>query len=167
MTVAIVFVFFLAIGMPIGVTIGLAAMVGIVTIGPEFMVMVPSKIFAALNSFVFLAMPFFILAGEIMNIAGITDRIAKFAKSLVGHWRGGLAQTNTLATILFAGISGSATADAAAFGRTLVPVMVKNGYTRGYSCAVTAAGSIVGPTIPPSSIMVLYGSQCSSQFSPP
>lgn len=163
MIVAIAFVVLLAIGLPIGFTIGISAFLGFVTLGGglvdnPFLVMLPSKMFAALNSFAFLAMPFFILAGEIMNKTGITDQILKFANSLVGHFRGGLAHTNMLASLLFAGVSGSATADAAAFGRTLVPAMVKNGYTRPYACAITAASSVVGPTIPPSSLMVLYGS---------
>ncbi|KZK77966.1 Sialic acid TRAP transporter permease protein SiaT [Pseudovibrio sp. W64] len=163
MIVALLFVVSLLIGLPIGVAIGVATFAGYIALGGgivdnNFLVMIPSKIFSALNSFAFLAMPFFILAGEIMNKTGITDRILLFAKALVGHWRGGLAHTNMLASLLFAGVSGSATADAAAFGRTLVPAMVRNGYTRSYACAITAAGSIVGPTVPPSSLMVLYGS---------
>ncbi len=163
MIVAVLFIVSLLVGMPIGVAIGVATFAGYIALGGgiidnNFLVMVPSRMFAALNSFAFLAMPFFILAGEIMNKTGITDRILLFAKALVGHWRGGLAHTNMLASLLFAGVSGSATADAAAFGRTLVPAMVRNGYTRSYACAITAAGSIVGPTVPPSSLMVLYGS---------
>jgi tripartite ATP-independent transporter DctM subunit len=103
-------------------------------------------------------MPFFILAGEIMNAVGITQRLVGFAQALVGRFRGGLAHSNMLASVFFAGLTGSATADAAAFGRTLVPAMVKAGYRRDYACAVTAAGSIIGPTIPPSGLMVIYGS---------
>jgi len=105
-----------------------------------------------------MAMPFFILAGEIMNKAGMTQRLANFADSLVGYMRGGLAHSNMLASVLFAGMTGAAVSDAAAFGNTLVPAMVKQGYTRPFACAVTAAGSIIGPTIPPSNLMVIYGS---------
>ena len=93
-----------------------------------------------------------------MNHTGITARLIGLARVLVGHFRGGLAQTNMVVSVLFAGLTGSATADAAAFGKTLVPQMVKHGYSRDYACAVTAAGSIIGPTIPPSGLMVIYGS---------
>ena len=103
-------------------------------------------------------MPFFILAGEIMNRSGITHKLVGFADALVGYLRGGMAHTNMLASVFFAGITGAAPADAAAFGNTLVPAMVKQGYTRPFACAVTAAGSIIGPTIPPSTLMVVYGS---------
>ncbi|WP_102869095.1 TRAP transporter large permease [Pseudovibrio exalbescens] len=163
MIVLFLFVASLLVGLPIGVAIGVTTFAGYISLGGGivdngFLGMVPSRMFAALNSFAFLAMPFFILAGEIMNKTGITDRILQFAKALVGHWRGGLAHTNMLSSLLFAGVSGSATADAAAFGRTLVPAMVRHGYSRSFACAITAAGSIVGPTVPPSSLMVLYGS---------
>jgi TRAP-type transport system large permease protein len=102
--------------------------------------------------------PFFILAGEIMNRSGITANLVHFAAALVGWMRGGMAHSNMVASVMFAGITGAATADAAAFGNTLVPAMVKQGYTRPFACAVTAAGSIIGPTIPPSTLMIIYGS---------
>jgi len=105
-----------------------------------------------------MAMPFFILAGEIMNRSGITKKLAEFADALVGHLRGGLGHSNMIASVLFAGMTGAAVADTAAFGNTLVPAMVKEGYSRPFSCAVTVAGSIIGPTIPPSNLMVIYGS---------
>ncbi|MBG6208276.1 tripartite ATP-independent transporter DctM subunit [Labrenzia sp. EL_126] len=160
MTVAVTFVLLILFGMPIGFAIGLAGVVGLIDMGggPNFLAIGPSKIFNGLNIFPFLAMPFFILAGEIMNGIGITDRLVKLAQVLVGRFRGGLAHTNMLASVFFAGLTGSATADAAAFGRTLVPAMEKEGYSRDYACAVTAAGSIIGPTIPPSGLMVVYGS---------
>ncbi len=159
MIVAIAFVIFLLFGMPIGFAIGLAGVIGLIDIGgSNFLAIAPSKIFNSLNIFPFLAMPFFILAGEIMNDTGITSRLVKLAQVLVGRFRGGLAHTNMLASVFFAGLTGSATADAAAFGRTLVPAMVAEGYRRDYACAVTAAGSIIGPTIPPSGLMVVYGS---------
>ena len=118
-------------GMPIGFAIGLAGVVGLIDMGgTQFLAIGPSKIFNGLNIFPFLAMPFFILAGEVMNDTGITDRLVKLARVLVGRFRGGLAHTNMLASVFFAGLTGSATADAAAFGRTLVPAMVKEGYNR-------------------------------------
>ncbi|HKJ61410.1 MAG TPA: TRAP transporter large permease subunit, partial [Hyphomicrobiales bacterium] len=156
--VPIAFFGFLAFGMPVGFAIGVAGMIGILDMGPRFMTMAPDRIFAGLDLFPFLAMPFFILAGEIMNRSGITLGLVKLADSLVGWMRGGMAHSNMVASVLFAGITGSATADAAAFGNTLVPAMEKAGYTRPYACAVTAAGSIIGPTIPPSTLMIIYGS---------
>jgi len=158
--VGLTFVILLLLGMPIGYTIGLAGMVGMFTIGGQgrYLAMAPDRFFAGLDLFTFLAMPFFILAGEIMNRSGITDRLIGLADALVGYLRGGMAHSNMVASVMFAGLSGAATADAAAFGNTLVPAMVKQGYSRPFACAVTAAGSIIGPTIPPSNLMVIYGS---------
>ena len=158
-TVALVFFGLMAIGVPIGYVLGIAGIVGMSQIGGEqFLAMAPKRFFAGLDLFPFLAMPFFILAGEIMNRSGITYKLVGFADALVGYLRGGMAHTNMLASVFFAGITGAATADAAAFGNTLVPAMVKQGYSRPFACAVTAAGSIIGPTIPPSTLMVVYGS---------
>ena len=159
-TVAIAFFVLLLVGMPIGYVLGIAGMVGMWTIAgsTRFFTMAPERFFAGLDLFTFLAMPFFILAGEIMNRSGITDRLIGLADALVGYLRGGMAHSNMVASVLFAGLTGAATADAAAFGNTLVPAMVKKGYSRPFSCAVTAAGSIIGPTIPPSNLMVIYGS---------
>ena len=157
--VTVTFFGLLAIGMPVGVVLGVAGVVGIVDMGGgRFLAMIPDRFFAGLDLFPFLAMPFFILAGEIMNRSGITENLVKLADALVGWLRGGMAHSNMVASVLFAGITGSATADTAAFGNTLVPAMVKNGYTRPFACAVTVAGSIIGPTIPPSTLAVIYGS---------
>ena len=160
MTVVIVlFFFFILIGLPIGVTLGVAGVAGLLQIGGEnFLTMAPKRFFEGLDLFTFMAMPFFILAGEIMNRSGITQKLAAFADALVGYLRGGLAHSNMIASVLFAGMTGAAVADSAAFGNTLVPAMVKEGYSRPFSCAVTVAGSIIGPTIPPSNLMVIYGS---------
>jgi tripartite ATP-independent transporter DctM subunit len=160
MTVVILlFFFFILIGLPIGVTLGVAGVAGLLQIGGEnFLTMAPKRFFEGLDLFTFMAMPFFILAGEIMNRSGITEKLAAFANALVGFLRGGLAHSNMVASVLFAGMTGAAVADSAAFGNTLVPAMVKEGYTRPFSCAVTVAGSIIGPTIPPSNLMVIYGS---------
>lgn len=159
MIVLFAFLVLMLLGAPIAVALGVAGISGLFDMGGlHFASLAPSKIFNGLNIFPFLAMPFFILAGEIMNHTGITSRLVMLAQALVGHFRGGLAHSNMLASVFFSGITGSATADAAAFGRTLVPAMEKQGYTRSYACAVTAAGSIIGPTIPPSGLMVVYGS---------
>jgi len=156
--VAATFFGLMLLGMPVAFVLGIAGMVGMAQIGQQFLAMGPDRFFSGLNLFPFLAMPFFILAGEIMNRTGITDRLVGFAYSLVGYLRGGMAHSNMVASVFFAGITGSATADAAAFGNTLVPAMVKQGYTKPFACAVTAAGSIIGPTIPPSTLMIIYGS---------
>ncbi|WP_457575735.1 TRAP transporter large permease [Desulfomarina sp.] len=159
MAVLLIFFFFILIGLPIGVTLGVAGIAGLVQIGGDnFLMMAPKRYFEGLDLFTFMAMPFFILAGEIMNRSGITEKLADFANALVGYLRGGLAHSNMIASVLFAGMTGAAVADTAAFGNTLVPAMVKQGYTRPFSCAVTVAGSIIGPTIPPSNLMVIYGS---------
>lgn len=157
--VAVTFFGLLFLGMPVGFVLGIAGLVGIFDMGGgRFLMMAPDRMFAGLDLFPFLAMPFFILAGEIMNRSGITMHLVRFADALVGWMRGGMAHSNMVASVMFAGITGAATADAAAFGNTLVPAMVKQGYSRPFACAVTAAGSIIGPTIPPSTLMVIYGS---------
>ena len=112
--------------------------------------------FNGMDSFPLMALPFFMLAGEIMNRGGITTRIVEFSQAFMGHLRGGLAHVNILSSILFAGLSGSAVADTSALGSTLIPAMEKNGYTRRFAAAVTAASSVIGPIIPPSGIMIIY-----------
>lgn len=157
--VVITFFGLILLGLPIGFVLGIAGVIGLVQIGGQnFLTMAPKRFFEGLDLFTFMAMPFFILAGEIMNRSGITERLASFADALVGYLRGGLAHSNMVASVLFAGMTGAAVSDTAAFGNTLVPAMVKQGYTRPFSCAVTVAGSIIGPTIPPSNLMVIYGS---------
>ncbi|RDD62786.1 TRAP transporter large permease [Ferruginivarius sediminum] len=158
-TVAVAFFGLLLLGLPIGYVLGIAGVIGLLQIGgANFLAMAPTKFFEGLNLFTFMAMPFFILAGEIMNRTGITRRLVEFAEALVGYLRGGLAHSNMIASVMFAGMTGAAVSDAAAFGNTLVPAMEKQGYKRPFACAVTAAGSIIGPTIPPSNLMVIYGS---------
>ena len=157
--VLIAFFLLLMLGLPVGMVLGVAGLVGISQLGGEkFLAMAPARFFAGMDLFPFLAMPFFILAGEIMNRSGITNRLVGLSNVLVGWMRGGMAHSNMVASVFFAGITGAATADSAAFGNPLVPAMVKQGYTKAFSCAVTAAGSIIGPTIPPSTLMVIYGS---------
>ena len=116
-----------------------------------------ARFYNGIDSFPLLAVPFFILAGEIMNAGGITQSIVRFAQSLVGHVRGGLAQVNVVSSMIFAGISGSAVADASAIGKMLIPAMEREGYPRPFAAAITAAAAVIGPIIPPSGIMVLYG----------
>ncbi len=158
-SVGIAFLVLLFIGLPIGYVLGVAGVIGLLQIGgANFMAMAPKRYFEGLDLFTFMAMPFFILAGEIMNKSGITIRLVNFTQALVGWMRGGLAHSNIVASTIFAGMTGAAVSDAAALGNTLVPAMVSQGYTRPFACAVTVAGSIIGPTIPPSNLMVIYGS---------
>lgn len=114
------------------------------------------NVYNGMDSFPLMAIPFFMLAGELMNRAGITTRLVEFAQALIGHLRGGLAHVNILSSMLFAGLSGSAVADVSALGSMLIPAMEKQGYTRRFATAVTAASSIIGPIIPPSGIMIIY-----------
>ncbi|RED12787.1 TRAP transporter large permease [Pontivivens insulae] len=114
------------------------------------------NVYQGMNSFPLMAIPFFMLAGEMMNRGGITLRLVEFSQALMGHLRGGLAHVNILSSILFAGLSGSAVADTSALGSMLIPAMEKNGYSRKFAAAVTAASSVIGPIIPPSGIMIIY-----------
>ena len=114
------------------------------------------NVYNGIDSFPLMALPFFMLAGEIMNRGGITTRLVEFSQAFMGHLRGGLAQVNILSSILFAGLSGSAVADTSALGSTLIPAMEKNGYSRKFAAAITAASSVIGPIIPPSGIMIIY-----------
>lgn len=123
---------------------------------PQFYSAILTRLYNGIDSFPLMAVPFFILAGELMNSGGVTAAIFRFAHSLIGHVRGGLAQVNIITAMLFSTLSGSAVADASAVGKMLIPVMEKEGYTRRYSAAVTAASSILGPIIPPSGLMILY-----------
>ena len=118
--------------------------------------MLTQRATVSVDSFLVLAIPFFYLAGELLNACKLTDRIVAMARSLVGHFPGGLAQVNTLSAMVFAGMSGSATADTAALGSVLIPAMKKEGYPAGFAAAVTIAGGMVGPIIPPSGAMVIY-----------
>ncbi|MEM1129201.1 MAG: TRAP transporter large permease [Pseudomonadota bacterium] len=114
------------------------------------------NLYNGMDSFPLMAIPFFMLAGELMNRGGITVRLVEFSQALVGHLRGGLAHVNVLSSIMFAGLSGSAVADTSALGSMLIPAMEKQGYTRRFAAAITAASSVIGPIIPPSGIMIIY-----------
>jgi tripartite ATP-independent transporter DctM subunit len=160
MSLAYFWLFFilLVLGAPVVFALLIAPGLSLVIDGKDavFMKKLLSTLFSGMNSFPLMAVPFFILAGELMNSGGITRNIVKFSSSLIGHVRGGLAQVNILSSILFAGLSGSAVADTSALGKMLIPAMEENGYTRRFSAAITAASSVIGPIIPPSGIMILY-----------
>jgi tripartite ATP-independent transporter DctM subunit len=116
-----------------------------------------SRMAGTLNSFTIMAVPFFVLAGQIMNRCGLTERLVGFSLALVGHLRGGLAQVNVMASLIFSGMSGSAVADAGGLGSVLIPAMEKDGYRRSFASALTAASCTIGPLVPPSIPMVIYG----------
>lgn len=152
-----IFIFLMAAGMPV---------VFALLVGPgaslflddqtKFFPALLSRLYNGMDSFPLMAVPFFILAGEVMNAGGITKSIVRFSESMIGHVRGGLAQVNILSSILFAGLSGSAVADTSALGKMLIPAMEENGYSRKFAAAITAASSVIGPIIPPSGIMIIY-----------
>jgi tripartite ATP-independent transporter DctM subunit len=114
------------------------------------------NLYNGMDSFPLMAIPFFMLAGELMNRGGITAALVEFSRAMVGHFRAGLAQVNILSSMLFAGLSGSAVADVSALGSMLIPAMEREGYARRFAAAVTAASSVIGPIIPPSGIMIIY-----------
>lgn len=151
------FLLFLLIGLP--VFFGLLAAPGLLLWlnGQEKdITLLYRNVYNGMDSFPLMAIPFFMLAGEMMNKGGITIRLVQFSQALMGHLRGGLAQVNILSSILFAGLSGSAVADTSALGSMLIPAMEKEGYARRYAAAITAASSVIGPIIPPSGIMIIY-----------
>src|SRR5512135_52825 len=152
---ALIFLVALGIGVPIAFGLGLAAGAAVVVWGQVPLWLLPQRMFTGVDSFVFMAIPFFILAGELMCTSGILDRLVKFTDSLVGHIRGGLAHVNIVASMIFAGISGSAVADAAALGALLIPSMQKE-YDVDFGSGVCAGASTIGPIIPPSIPMVIY-----------
>jgi|TARA_B110000503_G_C7130541_1_gene406621 TRAP-type transport system large permease protein len=152
-----ILIFGLIAGVPIAVAI-IAALLSFMAMGdlPYHLRIVATEMFRGLNSFPLLAIPLFVLAGELMNESGITMRIIAFANVLVGRLRGGLALVNIWASVIFAGLSGSAVADTSALGRVFIPEMEKNGYDRAYAAALTAASSVIGPIIPPSIPVIIY-----------
>lgn len=153
----LVFLVLIVIGVPIAFVISIVAFVGIAGIPNIPAVTVPLKMFNGLNSFVLLAVPLFILAANLMNRGNISKKLIDFSIAIVGHIRGGLAHSNILVSMLFAGVSGSSTADTAGIGKILIPSMTENGYDTETAVGVTAASSTIGVIIPPSIPMVIYG----------
>lgn len=150
------FVLGLVLGIPVAITLGIASMAYLLEAGIP-LVTIPQKMYAGIDSFVLLCIPGFILAGNLMNEGGITNRIVRLAQAMVGWMRGGLGLTNVAASMLFGGISGTAAADAASIGGMMIPGMKKAGYPVPFSAAITAASSTVGPIIPPSVPMIIVG----------
>lgn len=147
------------LGVPIFAAMGLTAAGTFVLMGEiSILPLMAQRMYVATTGFTLLAIPFFILAGNLMNSGGITERIFDFARALVGHIRGGLGHVNIVASMIFSGMSGAAVADAAGLGVVEMKAMTENGYDREFSAAITAASSTIGPVIPPSIPFVVYGS---------
>lgn len=151
------FLVLLLIGMPIAWVLGIISTIWVQLSGIDLSI-VPSRIQYGINSFVLMAIPFFIMAGAVMNKVGITDRLVHFCNMIFGRWRGGMAHVCIYAEMIFAGITGSALADIAALGTVFIPPMVKQGYKKAWSVANLCNTVIIGPIIPPSIIVVIYGS---------
>ncbi|WP_137387721.1 TRAP transporter large permease [Rhodoligotrophos defluvii] len=149
---------YLLIGVPIAMALGMAAFTYLLVTGSVSMMMIfPQRMLGSVNQFVLLTIPLFLLAGNLMNHGGITQRILTFANACVGHRKGGLSLVNVVSSMFFGGVSGAAAADTSALGTILIPGMTRSGYPVDYAAGLTAVSSVVGSIIPPSIIMVLYG----------
>lgn len=147
---------FLFVGVPIAFLLGFLSISHFSFIGNTPLIMIGQRLYSGTDEFVLLAIPFFILAGDLMNKTKITDDLISLMRVIVGRIPGALAQVNILSSIFFAGLTGSAVADTSAIGSVLIPSMKKEGYSAEYAAAVTTTSSIIGPIIPPSIIMVIY-----------
>lgn len=154
----IAFLIFLIAGVPIAFSMGLASAASLFVGMPNGMITIPSKIFGGVDSFSLMAVPFFILAGNLMDASGVSKRLIRFAELLVGFVQGGVAMVAVVASVIFAGISGSASADTAALGAIMIPSMTEQKYEKGFSACLIAAAGTIGPVIPPSLLMILYSS---------
>jgi len=150
-----IFIILITTGVPIAFVLGISSLIYLIKIGMP-LVLIPQRMFVGLNSFLLLAVPLFVVAGKLMNETGITDKLVAFASLLLGRLRGGLAYVNIVASMLFAGITGTGAADTSAIGSVMIPAMIKQGYRADYSAAVTAISSVIGPVIPPSLAMLVY-----------
>lgn len=152
-----IFVVLMLIGVPISFSLGLSSLAYLFTVQDVSLGIFVQRIVRGTDSFTFLAIPMYILAASFLNAGKLTDRLVGFASALIGHIPGGLAHVNVLASMLFAGVSGSGTADVSGIGRVLMKGMNDEGYEKEFSAAVTASSAIVGPIIPPSTMFVIFG----------
>src|SRR5215212_3621868 len=151
------FLVLLVLGLPVALSMGVSSLLYIVVSGTAPDVILAQRMIAGVESFPLLAVPFFILAGNLMNIAGVTGRIYSFAVALVGWMKGGLGQVNIIGSVIFSGMSGTAIADAAGLGTIEIKAMKDHGYSTEFAVGVTAASATLGPIIPPSLPFVIYG----------
>ncbi|MBD8032737.1 MULTISPECIES: TRAP transporter large permease [Solibacillus] len=160
-----VFVILLILGIPISLVLGITTVVYFLINGQALLLeSTPLRMFSGLENFGLLAIPLFMLMGEIMNEGGITTRLVNFAKLILGHFRGGLAYVTVVANMFLASILGSANAQAAMMSKVMVPQMEKEGYKREFAGAITLASSIIAPIIPPSMIFIIYGTLSSTSI---
>ncbi|MBL8670269.1 MAG: TRAP transporter large permease [Alphaproteobacteria bacterium] len=148
----------IALGVPILLVMGVVGLFGIMATPELVPALFPQKMFAMLDNFSLLALPYFILAGELIARGGISKRLVEFAETVVGHWRGGLGHASVVSSMIFAGVSGSSVADTSAIGSILVPAMKGRGYKPGFAAALVACAGTIGAIIPPSMTMIVYGS---------
>lgn len=155
---------FLAARVPVSFALGLASLPVLFIEDRLSPLGLFNEMFKAYNSFILLAVPFFLLTANLMNVGGITDRLMRLSRSMVGHFPGGLAQINVLLSVFFAGISGSSTADAASQGKLFIEAQVKEGYDLSFSIAITAVSAVLAVIIPPSILMVVWGGVISTSI---
>jgi tripartite ATP-independent transporter DctM subunit len=148
----------ITVGVPIILVMGIIGLTGILASPNLVPALFPQKMFAMLDNFSLLALPYFILAGELIARGGISKKLVEFAETVVGHWKGGLAHASVVSSMVFAGVSGSSVADTSAIGSILVPAMKSRGYKPGFAAALVACAGTIGAIIPPSMTMIVYGS---------
>ncbi len=153
----LIFFILLFLRFPIAFALGISTLLYVVTAGYP-LIIIPLKMYSGIDMFVLLSIPGFILAGNLMNACGMTDRIIRFCNNLIGHVRGGLSLANIGASMIFSGISGTAISDTASIGSVMIPAMKKEGYEADFASAVTSSSSTIGPIIPPSLPMIIAGS---------
>ena len=152
-----IFFALLALRVPVAISLGLACLPAFIIEDRLWPMILVQETFNSYNSFILLAVPFFLLAANLMTAGGITDRLVKLSRSMVGHLPGGLAQINVVLSVFFAGISGSSTADAASQGKIFIEAQIKEGYAPSFSVAITAVSSVLAVVIPPSILMIVWG----------
>ncbi len=159
MAALVVFIVLLLIGAPIALVMAMSGLAGAMSIGgPAFLTVIADRMFSGVSGFLLMAVPYFIFTAELMNQAGLTQRLIDFNNALLGRVRGALSHVNITASLFFAGLTGAAVTDTVAIGKIMIPAMKKQGYSAEYAAAVTACLSIVGPIVPPSIVMVVYAS---------
>jgi tripartite ATP-independent transporter DctM subunit len=155
--VTAILVITIIIGIPIAFAIALTTFIYILIVAPEYLSIIPLRMFAGVDSFILMCLPLFVLASEVMIRTGLSEKLFNFVRLFVGRLRGGLAYVNVLASSIFGSLAGAALADVAGLGKIEIDAMVKAGYSKEFSCGVTAGSSIQSPLIPPSGNMVVYG----------
>ncbi|UBU50121.1 TRAP transporter large permease [Cobetia amphilecti] len=154
-----IFVVHVLLGLPLFLSLLVTAVTGFLFVDISMLERLgPQQFFGGINAFSLMAIPLFILAGNLMNISGLTERLMRLARLMVGHLRGGMGHVNVVSSVFFAGVNGSAVADTSALGSLLVPAMRKEGYSTSFAAGLTAGSSLIGPIIPPSIFMILYAS---------